>query len=351
MNNDKIKVGITHGDINGIGYEIILKSLIDSRVFDLFTPIIYGSSKAAAYHRKTLKIDNINLNNIQTADEAHDKRANIINCSDDDVKVELGKLTKEAGKAALQSLDVAVEDLKNEEIDVLVTAPISKETIQSEDFNFPGHTEYLADKLGSDKALMLLVSGNLRVGVVAGHVPVVDIPKYITKENISEKINILHESLVRDFGILKPKIAVLSLNPHCGDNGLIGSEENNIINPVLKQLREKGILAMGPYPVDGLFGSGDYTKFDAILAMYHDQGLAPFKALSFDSGVNFTAGLSKIRTSPAHGTAFSIVGKNIASKDSFMEAVYLAIDIYRKRAIHDKVSARPLKNHKLDLKA
>lgn len=351
MDNIKIKVGITHGDINGIGYEVIFKSLLDSRIFDLFTPIVYGSSKIAAYHRKTLKIDNINLNSIQSAEEAHDKRVNIINCTDDEIKVELGKLSKDAGKAALQALDIAVEDLKNEKIDILVTAPISKEAIQSDDFKFPGHTEYLESKLGDEKALMLLISNNLRVGVVAGHVAVADIPKHITKKNINDKIEILHNSLVRDFGILKPKIAVLSLNPHCGDNGLLGTEEIEIINPCLKELREKGIMAMGPYAADGLFGSGDYTKFDAILAMYHDQGLAPFKALAFDSGVNYTAGLSKIRTSPAHGTAFAIAGKNIASKDSFLEAVYLAIDIYRRRNIHDKVSARPLKNHKIDLKA
>ncbi len=342
-----IKVGITQGDINGIGYEVIIKSLLDNRIYDLCTPIIYGSPKVAAYHRKALNIENFSLNNIKSAEHAHPKRANIINCSDDAVKVELGKSTEMAGKAAFKALETAVEDLKKGLIDVLVTAPINKKNIQSESFDFPGHTEYLESKLDPGKSLMLLMSGNLKVGVVTGHIPISEVPQRITKEAVAEKLNILNESLKQDFGIGKPKIAVLSLNPHAGDNGLIGKEEEEIIKPLLNEAREKGIMALGPYPADGFFGSDDYTKFDAVLAMYHDQGLAPFKALAFDSGVNFTAGLSHIRTSPAHGTAYAIAGENTASEASFREAVYLAVDVYKKRTQYAELKQNPLQISKI----
>ncbi|MDQ2179975.1 4-hydroxythreonine-4-phosphate dehydrogenase PdxA [Marinifilum sp. D714] len=343
MKNTKIKVGITHGDINGIGYEVIIKTLMDNRLFELCTPIIYGSPKVAAYHRKALNIDNFSLNNIKEAHEAHPKRANIINCVDENIKVELGKSTNAAGTSAFQALESAVADLKKGAIDVLITAPINKKNIQSKDFEFPGHTEYLEAKLESGKSLMLLLSDKLRVGVVAGHVPISKVSEKITKEAILEKLEILNESLLKDFGIQKPKIAVLSLNPHAGDNGLIGTEEQEIIIPVLNTAREKGIMALGPFPADGFFGSDDYTKFDAILAMYHDQGLAPFKALAFDSGVNFTAGLSGVRTSPAHGTAYSIAGTNVASEVSFREALYLALDVYKNRRMYKQMSKDPLK--------
>lgn len=343
MKNTKIKVGITHGDINGIGYEVIIKSLIDNRIFDICTPIIYGSPKVAAYHRKALNIDNFSLNNIKEAKEAHPKRANIINCVDENIKVELGKSSRSAGNSAFQALEAAVADLKKGAIDVLVTAPINKKNIQSKDFEFPGHTEYLESKLESGKSLMLLLSDKLRVGVVAGHVPIVDVPKKITKEAILEKLTILNTSLLKDFGIQRPKIAVLSLNPHAGDDGLIGMEEKEIINPALDEARKNSIMALGPFPADGFFGSDDYKKFDAILAMYHDQGLAPFKALAFDSGVNFTAGLSGIRTSPAHGTAYAIAGTNVASETSFREAMYLAIDIHKNRALYEEANKNPMK--------
>ncbi len=342
-----IKVGITQGDINGIGYEVIIKTLLDSRIYDLCTPIIYGSPKVAAYHRKTLNIEHFNLNNIKSVESAQPKRANIINCSDDEIKVELGKSTKIAGNAAFKALETAVEDLKNGLIDVLVTAPINKKNIQSDTFTFPGHTEYLETKIESGKALMLLMNDRIKVGVVTGHIPISEVPKKITKEAIAEKLTILNQTLKQDFAIEKPKIAVLSLNPHAGDNGLIGKEEETIIKPVLNEAREKGIMALGPYPADGFFGSDDYTKFDAILAMYHDQGLAPFKALAFDSGVNFTAGLSYIRTSPAHGTAYSIAGENIASETSFREAIYSAIDVYKNRVRYMEFSKNPLQVSKI----
>lgn len=343
MKDNKIVVGITHGDINGIGYEVIIKALMDNRLYELCTPIIYGSPKVLAYHRKALDIENFTLNNIQEAQEAHAKRANIINCVDENIKVELGKSTRSAGESAFIALEAAVADLKKGLIDVLVTAPINKKNIQSKEFDFPGHTEYLESKLESGKSLMLLISDKLRVGVVAGHVPIAEVPKVITKENILDKLDILNSSLIRDFGIRRPQIAVLSLNPHAGDDGLIGTEEIDIINPALEEAREKGIMALGPYPADGFFGSNDYLKFDAVLAMYHDQGLAPFKAIAFESGVNFTAGLSKVRTSPAHGTAYSIAGTNEASAASFQQAMYLAIDVFRNRINFEEISRDPLK--------
>ncbi len=343
-----IKIGITHGDINGISYEVIIKSLLDNRIYDLCTPIIYGSPKVAAYHRKALNIEHFTLNNIKSVEQAHPKRANILNCADENVKVELGKSTKMAGDAAFLALEKAVDDLKNGLIDVLVTAPINKKNIQSESFYFPGHTEYLEKKLEGENSLMLLISNNLRVGVVTGHIPISEVPKQITKELILEKIEVLNNTLQQDFGIDKPKIAVLSLNPHAGDNGLIGKEEKTVIEPALKEARQNKIMALGPYPADGFFGSDDYTKFDAILAMYHDQGLAPFKALAFDSGVNFTAGLSHIRTSPAHGTAYAIAGENVASEASFREALYLAIDLHKNRKQHIELSKNPLQISKIN---
>jgi 4-hydroxythreonine-4-phosphate dehydrogenase len=344
MKNTKIRVGITHGDINGIGYEVIIKTLLDDRIFELCTPIIYGSPKVAAYHRKALNIESFSLNNIKEAHEAHPNRTNIINCVDENVKVELGKSTRIAGESAFKSLEAAIADLQKGLIDVLITAPINKKNIQSKDFKFPGHTEYLESKLNSGKSLMLLISDKLRVGVVAGHVPISKVPEKITKENIISKLNILNSSLQMDFGIRKPRIAVLSLNPHAGDEGLIGTEEIDVIIPALEEVREKGMMALGPYPADGFFGSSDYVNFDAILAMYHDQGLAPFKALAFDSGVNFTAGLSKIRTSPAHGTAYSIAGANVASQKSFQQALYMAIDVFRNRQNFEEISKNPLKS-------
>ncbi|MBS2097763.1 4-hydroxythreonine-4-phosphate dehydrogenase PdxA [Carboxylicivirga linearis] len=347
MSENKIKVGITHGDINGIGYEVIFKTLADNRIFESFIPVIYGSSKVAAYHRKALNIPNFSLNSIRNVDDAHNKRINIINCLDDNIRVELGKTTTIGGDAAFKALELAVTDLKEGKIDVLVTAPINKKNIQSESFNFPGHTEYLEQQAGDGKALMLMVSENMKVGVVAGHVALKDVPSKITKESILTKLRTLNETLVMDFSIRKPRIAVLGLNPHAGDQGVLGTEEQDIIIPALDEAKKEGIMALGPYPADGLFGSEQFKNFDAILAMYHDQGLAPFKALTFSKGVNYTAGLPFIRTSPDHGTAFEIAGQDKANFESFRQAVYLAIDVCHNRAENKELHKNPLKTHDL----
>jgi len=340
---EKIKVGISHGDINGIGYEIIIKTLMDARMMDLCTPIVYGSPKVAAYHRKALNINNFSFNTISDAEKTNNKRANIIDCFGDDIKVELGKSTDIAGDASFVSLEKTVADLMDNKIQAIVTAPINKKNIQSDKFNFHGHTEYLQEKFGADEVLMLLVSGNLRVGVVVGHTAIKDVPNKITKENIMKKLNLMNDSLKKDFGIRKPKIAILGLNPHAGDDGLLGKEEQEIISPTINEARDKGIMAIGPFAADGFFGSDTYKKFDGILAMYHDQGLAPFKALAFTSGVNFTAGLPIVRTSPAHGTAYEIAGENAASFDSFREALYLAIEIYKNRNSNEILESNALK--------
>jgi 4-hydroxythreonine-4-phosphate dehydrogenase len=342
MSDRKIVVGITHGDINGIGYEVIIKSLSDPRITEMLTPIVYGSSKVASYHRKALNIENFSFNQIRYASEAHTKRANIINCTDDEVKVDPGKSTPEAGKAALDALERAVADLKKGDIDVLVTAPINKDNIQSKDFHFPGHTEYLQEKFGAEKALMFLVSDMLKVGIVTGHVPISQVAGSIKTQKILEKIRIMNKSLLEDFGIRRPKIAVLGLNPHSGDNGLIGKEELEEIIPAIKIARDEKIMAMGPYSSDGFFGSETFRKFDAVLAMYHDQGLIPFKTLAFESGVNFTAGLPFVRTSPAHGTAYDLVNKNEASPESFLNALYMACDVFQKRKEFSVLTANPL---------
>lgn len=347
MIQDKIVVGISHGDINGISYEIIIKSLMDSRIFDFCIPVVYGSAKVAAYHRKALNIANFSFNNIKSADEANIKRANIINCLDDNVRVELGKSTSIAGESSLISLENAVNDLKEGKIDVLVTAPINKDNIQSEKFNFPGHTEYLTKESESKDSLMLMVSENLKVGVVTTHLPINQVSEAVTEEAILQKLRIMNKSLIQDFRIRKPKIGVLGLNPHAGDNGLLGKEEIEVIIPALKKANEEGILALGPYPADGFFGSDSFKKFDAVLAMYHDQGLVPFKALAFDSGINYTAGLDFIRTSPGHGTAFEIAGLGKASEVSFRNAIYLACDIYRNRTEYKEISKDPLQHYEV----
>ncbi|SFE14999.1 4-hydroxythreonine-4-phosphate dehydrogenase PdxA [Thermophagus xiamenensis] len=344
MSNEKrVKVAITQGDINGIGYEVIFKTLADTKTLDLFTPVIYGSSKVAAYHRKALNISNFSLNNVHSGEDAIPKRVNIVNCLDDNVRVELGKATETSGKAAFDALKRAVEDLKRGAVDVLVTAPINKHVIQSEQFAFPGHTEFLAEQFNASSHIMLMVSSKLKVGVVTGHIPLKEVAASITTEKILEKIRVLDHSLRIDFTIRKPRIAVLGLNPHAGDNGLIGDEENNIIIPAIEAARNEGIMALGPYPADGLFGSGQVDKFDAVLAMYHDQGLAPFKSIGFSEGVNYTAGLPIVRTSPDHGTAYEIAGENKADPESFRQAVYLAIDIFKRRKLHGEISANPLK--------
>ena len=342
-NNEKIRVGITHGDINGIGYEVILKAFSDPTMLELCTPIVYGSPKVATYHRKSMDIPT-NFTIINVANDAQDDKLNILNCTDDEVKVELTKATPEAGKAALDALERAMQDYREGLIDVLVTAPINKHTIQSETFQFPGHTEYIEERVGDNKkALMILMKDDFRVALVTGHIPVKDISSTITKELIKEKISIFHRSLKQDFRVDSPRIAVFSLNPHAGDNGVIGTEENEVIIPAIQEMVAKGVQCFGPYPADGFMGSGNYCHFDGILAMYHDQGLAPFKAIAMDEGVNFTAGLPIVRTSPAHGTAYDIAGQGIASESSFRQAIYTAIDVYRSREVEREIHARPLR--------
>ncbi len=347
MIQNKIVVGISHGDINGVSYEVIIKALMDNRIFDFCIPVVYGSAKVAAYHRKALNIANFSFNNVKSAEEANIKRANIINCLDDNVRVELGKSTNIAGESSLISLEHAVKDLKEGKIDVLVTAPINKDNVQSDKFNFPGHTEYLTKESESKESLMFMVSENLKVGVTTTHLPLSQVPEAITEELILSKLRIMNKSLIQDFRIRKPKIAVLGLNPHAGDNGLLGKEEVDIIIPAINKAREENILALGPYPSDGFFGSDNFKKVDAILAMYHDQGLTPFKALAFNSGVNYTAGLDFIRTSPGHGTAYEIAGLGKASELSFRNAIYLACDIFRSRKEFKEISAEPLQHYEI----
>jgi len=348
MEPHKLRIGITHGDINGVGYEIIIKTLSDSRLLESCTPIVYGSPKVAAYHRKALDVELFTFNQINHAREANSKRVNIINCVDEEIRVELGKSTPEAGEAALLALQAAVRDLKSGDIDAVVTAPINKENIQSDKFRFPGHTEFFANEFAAKNYMMLMISEQLKVGVVTGHIPLQQVPQVLTKEKILTNIRILHKTVLEDFSIRKPRIAVLGLNPHAGDKGVIGTEDQSIIYPAIKQANEEGIIALGPFPADGFFGSGDYKKFDAILAMYHDQGLIPFKVLAFESGVNFTAGLPIVRTSPGHGTAYDIAGTGVASEDSFRNAIYLAIDVTESRKLYKTLAKNPLKHHEID---
>lgn len=344
METAKIIIGITHGDINGIGYEVILKTLSDNRMLETFIPVIYGSPKVAAYHRKNLDIQGFNLNIVNSIEEINTKRVNIINCVDDEIKVEIGISTEEAGKAAFAALERATEDLKKGALHALVTAPINKKNIQSAAFKFPGHTEYLENKFGTETpALMMLINDVMRVAVVTGHIPVNNIATELTQKLIVDKLSVLNAALKKDFSIGRPRIAVLGLNPHAGDDGVIGNEEQTVIVPAMKAAEAQGIICVGPYPADGFFGSGNFNKFDAVLAMYHDQGLIPFKTVSMDTGVNYTAGLSVIRTSPDHGTAYDIAGKNIASEESFRQALYLAYDIYQNRILNEEISANPLK--------
>ena len=341
--SEQLRLGITQGDINGIGYEVIIKTLMDPRITEMCTPVLYGSPKVAAYHKKALNVENFSFSQIKSADEALPKRANIINCMDDNVRVELGKSTEYGGQGSLLALQAAIADIKANKIDALITAPINKHNIQGEDFRFPGHTEFLTKSFESKETLMLLVSEVMKVGVVTGHIPVSKISQSITVDLILTKLRILNQSLKQDFGVLLPRIAVLGLNPHAGDAGLIGGEETDVIIPAINRANEEGIVAIGPYPADGFFGSENFTKFDAILAMYHDQGLAPFKALSFDTGVNFTAGLPIVRTSPGHGTAYDLAGKNVANPNSFRQALFMAIDILHNRQQYDEINANPLK--------
>lgn len=343
--DQKLKVGITQGDINGVSYEVILKVLEDNRMLELCTPIVYGSAKIAAAYRKMLQMPNVVFTQIRSAAEARPDANNIINVVGEDVRPEPGVSTADAGKAAFIALEQAVADLKQGEIDVLVTAPINKKNIQSDTFHFPGHTEYLEAAAGEpqSRALMIMCCDQLRVALQTTHLPIKDVPEAITVDAIVEKLKVFDHALRADFRVQNPRIAVLALNPHAGDGGLLGSEEQEIIIPAIAKAQEEKVLAFGPYAADGFFGSSRFKHFDGVLAMYHDQGLAPFKALSMDRGVNFTAGLNFVRTSPDHGTGYDIAGKGEASPDSLREAIYTAIDIARNRRDYMEAFRHPLR--------
>lgn len=338
-----IRVGISVGDINGIGPEVIIKALRHPDILIGCTPIIYASSKLMTLHKKAIDDELFVFHGVNEASEAQDRKVNIVPCWTEVAEVELGKATKDGGKHAFLSLEKATQDLAAGKIDVLVTAPISKETIHKAGFEFPGHTEYLAHLSGVDEALMMMVTEDLRVALVTSHIALKDVVKEVTQERILNRIRQLNKSLIKDFGIIRPRIAVLGLNPHAGEKGEMGTEESERITPAIQKAMEEGILTFGPYPADGFFGSRQFLKFDAVLAMYHDQGLTGFKALAFDDGVNFTAGLPIVRTSPDHGTAFDIVGKGVANEQSMRSAIYLAMDIYRTRKFIKEINANPLK--------
>ena len=338
----KIKVGITHGDLNGISYEVIIRALNDNRILDLFTPVFYGLSKVLSYHRKNLNFHDFNYKVINDAAQAFNKKVNVVNLSNEEIKIEYGKSTAIAGKLSFDALEHAVADLKDNKVDVLVTGPINKSNIQSEQFHFSGHTEYLAQRFNCESPLMLMVHDKLRVGTVTGHIPLNSVVSQLNKELVLSKIETLEASLRKDFAIQKPKIAVLGVNPHAGDHGVIGNEDESIVLPAITQAKKQGCLAYGPFPADGFFGSTEYTKYDAILAIYHDQGLIPFKVLAFEEGVNFTAGLPIVRTSPVHGTAYDRAGKNTSSPASIRQAMYLAVDIYRNRSLFEEMNRDPL---------
>jgi len=338
----KLKIGISHGDVNGISYEVIIKTLKDPRMTEICTPVIFGSSKVMAYHRKALEIDDFSPISIHSPLDAKGNKVYMVNCVDDNIRVELGKMTDSAGAASHDALKAATDALENATIDALVTAPISKPNIQGSGFNYNGHTEYLQDRFRAEEVMMLMVSDLMKVGLVAGHVPLTQLGSFITRELIVDKLQILSRSLLTDFAIRNPRIAVLGLNPHAGDHGLLGNEEIEVILPAIEDARKMKVSAFGPYAADGFFGAGRFMKFDAVLAMYHDQGLGPFKALTMESGVNFTAGLPVVRTSPAHGTAFELAGKNEASADAFRNAIYTAIDVVRNRKQHREITSDPL---------
>ena len=338
----KTKIGISVGDINGIGIEVIIKTFLDPQMMELCTPIVYGSSKTVSLYRKSLDIHDFSFNKIDDVKDANPKKANIIDCWNEEAQIDFGKSTPEAGKYAFISLEAATKDLAEGKIDAIVTAPINKDNIQSEDFKFSGHTEYLESK-STGESLMLMTSENLKIGMVTGHIPVKSIASNLTSDKIFGKIKILNKALIQDFAINSPKIAVLGLNPHAGDNGLLGTEEDEIITPAINNAKSIRLNVFGPYAADGFFGSGNYKKFDAVLAMYHDQGLIPFKSLAFGSGINFTAGLDIVRTSPDHGVAYDIAGKNIANEQSFRSAIYLAIDVVKNRIMDAEINENPLK--------
>lgn len=342
--NKRIKVGITIGDTNGIGAEVIMKTVGVPEMMDLCIPVIYGSSKIMNYHRNACNLPSIQMNYTKSAERLKENMPNLVECIDQDIKVELGQPSKQAGTASFLALEAAVRDLKSGLIDVLVTAPISKDNIQSEQFQFPGHTEYLESAAGDGaQALMLMCTTDLRIALVTAHLPLSQVPTALTVDGIREKLRLFNESLKRDFNINGPRIAVLSLNPHAGENGMLGHEERDIILPAIQQsLDEDGVQCFGPYAADGFFGARHYRRFDGVLAMYHDQGLAPFKTIAMDEGVNFTAGLPIVRTSPDHGTGYDIAGQGLANESSLRHAIYTAIDVFRNRLRYDESRQNPL---------
>jgi 4-hydroxythreonine-4-phosphate dehydrogenase len=339
----RIRVALTSGDPNGIGMETIMKVFSDQRMLEAVTPVIYAHPELVRINRKSMGLEEFNFTSVNSASDLIHRKVNLVNVVKEfNLNVQFGKADKDAGAFSFHSIEAAVSDLAANKVDVLVTAPINKDTIQGKDFNFPGHTEYLAKIAGTEKVLMFLVGESLRVGVVTGHLPLKEVSAGITKEKIIEKLALMRESLLKDFGRSKPRIAVLGLNPHAGDNGLLGSEEKDIIVPAIREASDRGWYVFGPYGADGFFGSGAFRNFDAVLAMYHDQGLAPFKALAFETGVNYTAGLPIVRTSPDHGTGYDIAGKGMADESSLRAAVFLACDIYQKRKEFRDYASNPL---------
>ena len=342
-------IGITCGDINGIGIELIIKSLSDNRLFEFCIPVVFASNKVINFYRKTIPETNFSFSNIKDFNKLNPKQTNIFNCWEEEIVITPGELTEAGGKYATISLEMAAKALKDGDIDAMVTAPLHKKNVYNEAFPFTGHTPFLKSFFGADDVLMLMVAGNFRVGLVTEHLPVREIANHITKEAIIGKINLLNASLKKDFSIDKPKIAVLALNPHAGDEGLIGNEEDEIIKPAIKEAKEKHMIVMGPYPADAFFARGLQNRFDGVLAMYHDQGLIPFKSLAMEDGINFTAGMDFIRTSPDHGTAFDISGKNKADNASFMAAIFKAIEIYNNRNEYTENRKNPLKKRSYSL--
>lgn len=345
MENKSVKIGISIGDINGISPEIILKALDNPAMYTNHTFVIYGSSKVFSYYKNLLNDEDFIYQSVKSVDEIVEKKVNIVNVWNEDPVIELGKVTQKSGEYAFKSLEAATKDLAASKIDVLVTAPISKEAIQKAGFPFPGHTEYLANMAGEEEALMFMITENLKVAVVTGHIPLHEVASTITTDKVYNKIKAVSNSLIKDFTVRRPKIAVLGLNPHAGENGKIGNEEIEIILPAINKAKSEGILAFGPYPADSFFGSPNLSAYDAVLAMYHDQGLVGFKTVAFDEGVNYTAGLPIVRTSPDHGTAFNIAGKGVASGQSMRSAIYWAIDIYKNRELHKEINKNPLKHY------
>jgi len=345
----RVKVGITIGDINGIGVEVILKTFNEPKLFDFCIPILYGNVNVVAYHKKNLpSVDKLNIHPIRDFNEINPKNLNVINCWQEEVIINLGQPSQKAGDCALLALDAALNDILANKIDVLVTAPLNKSTVKPKGKEFTGHTGYITQRCGLTESLMMLVSEQLRVGLATEHIPIREVAEQVNARKIFTKLEIMNQTLKKDFGITGPRIAVLGLNPHAGDNGVSGREEKEVIAPVIAKAQENKILAYGPYPSDGFFGSAHYKKFDGVLAMYHDQGLTPFKSISFDTGVNYTAGLPFIRTSPDHGTAYDIAGKDRANHESFRQAVMLAIDAFRHRTDYNEYTANPLKKREIE---